>query len=260
MPSWQAIRKEIPNPLTWESTLNAKNGLSVVLAINRRVFVKNSSRQEQCLPQGTVIAGFFKGGFWRHRAGGAAAASQQKKKAKKDEEEITEVTDADVLYSLQDADSKVSLNGKVMSVGAVVAEKRKAQPDAGVQYHKLKDQPKPGNPAWFALENLADIYFRAENIPVKSPVEGETPKIPCSTLRAAWRPAIGTLLLHNAFGLWNGAPRFQRDWAQCGQWSWPRCLCRSHPSPQLSWRPSQPQSLARRLDLTRAFWPASDSP
>ncbi len=180
MPSCQAIPQgEIPNPLTWESTLNAKNGLSVVLAINRRVFVKNSSKQEQCLPEGAIIAGWFRGKFWHHRADNGP---KQKKKAKKDEEEITEVTDADVLFSLQDADSKVSMNGKVMSVGAVVAEKRQTHADAGVQYHELKDQPKAGNPAWFTLETQVDIYFRAENIPVKSPVEGETPKIPMQHL------------------------------------------------------------------------------
>ena len=155
--------------------LNAKTQLSVVIAINQRVFLKNTSGQEQTLPAGTIIAGWFKGKYWHYRRDGLGEP-QAKKSKKAAEEEITEVTDADVLFSLKSADQMVAMNGKSAMLLDVLTEKRKTHPDASVQYHKLHDKPGPGNPGFFTLETEVQIYFRGEDVPTKGGEEG-VPKI-----------------------------------------------------------------------------------
>ena len=150
---WQVIPEAVlPSPLTFEAVLNAKSQLSIVLGINRRIFIKNSSGQEQKLPSGTVIAGWFKGKFWHYRRDGSSGQAHAKKSKKSAEEEITETTDADVLFSLKDASSVVAVNGKAITLAELFAERRKTHPDAAVQYHKLQDKPPPGAPGWFELQ------------------------------------------------------------------------------------------------------------
>ena len=166
--------------------MNAKSGLSIVLALGRRIFIKNTSASTQVVPAGSIIAGWFKGKFWHHRDG--QEEPKGKKAKKKDEEAPAEVTDADVLFSLADADSVVSFSGKTVKLLDVVSEKRKVQADACVQYHKMSDQPTPGVPQWFSLETLVSIYFRSDDIPAKSEQEG-IPKIPMHHLAGCVKAA-----------------------------------------------------------------------
>ena len=182
---WQVIPEAVlPSPLTFEAVLNAKSQLSIVLGINRRIFIKNSSGQEQKLPSGTVIAGWFKGKFWHYRRDGSSGQAHAKKSKKSAEEEITETTDADVLFSLKDASSVVAVNGKAITLAELFAERRKTHPDAAVQYHKLQDKPSPGAPGWFELQTEVSIYFRGEDIPAKGEEQG-VPKLPMHHLAGA---------------------------------------------------------------------------
>lgn len=151
--------------------LNHKTQLSIVIALNQRVFIKNTSGQEQTLPAGTVIAGWFKGKFWHHRRDGSGEPHTKKNK-KTAEEEISEVTDADVLFSVKDAGDTVAVNGKPYKLLDLFNDKRKTHPDASVQYHKLQDKPSPGNPGWFTLQTEAQIYFRGEDVPTKTEENG----------------------------------------------------------------------------------------
>ena len=164
---------ELPDPLTWEAVLNAKAGLSVVLALNQRVFVKNTSDQPQGLPSGTVLAGWFKGKFWHYQRSGTGEPKRKKRK----EDQPDEVTDADVLFCLEDADSLVSFKGKPVCLGNLVQQRRDASRSDALQYHTKQDKPSPGKPGWFKCTLDSMIYFRAEDIPVKSE-DGGTPKIP----------------------------------------------------------------------------------
>ena len=103
--------------------------------------------------------------------------ARRRKKSKKDDDQPKEVTDADVLFQLTDANSSISFGGKVVTVGSVVLERRSSNgPDATVQYHKICDQPSSGKPGWFALELATHIYFRAEDVPSKG--EEGVAKIP----------------------------------------------------------------------------------
>lgn len=174
----QAIpANEIPNPLTWEAVLHAKHGLSVVLALNQRIFVKNTSDKTQVLASGTVLAGWFKGRFWHLQRSDSGESANKKRKQSNDEP--TEVSEADVLYQLQDADSTVSFKGKESTVMALVAARRAASQGEAIQYHSKHDKPQAGKPGWFTLELESYIYFRAEDVPTKGEVkEGEAPKIP----------------------------------------------------------------------------------
>ena len=191
---------DIPSPLTWEAVLNAKTQLSVVIAINKRVFVKNTSGQDQTLPAGTVIAGWFKGKFWHYRRDGSGEPHTKKNK-KAAEEEITEVTDADVLFSLKDADQMVALNGKSAKLFDLVTEKRKTHPDASVQYHKLQDKPGPGNPGWFTLQTEVQIYFRGPPKLLRKVCQ----RLFCTTWPGASRPVPGRQWLPMSPGLSSGA-------------------------------------------------------
>lgn len=148
----------------------------MVLALNQRIFVVNSSDKSQALPAGSVLAGWFKGRFW-HLQRSSTGESTTKKRKQGDEP--TEVSEADVLYCLQDADTAVSFKGKQTTVMALIAQRRAASQGEAIQYHSKQDKPQTGNPGWFTLQLEASIYFRAEDIPTKGEVaEGQTPKIP----------------------------------------------------------------------------------
>ena len=164
----------MPTPLTWEAVVQSKQGLSIVIGLNHRVFLKNGTDKEQSLGSGTVIAGWFKGKFWHHRGD---EEPQQAKKRKKEQETVNEISDADVLYQLEGAGSEVSYNGKIVKLADIMAEKRVSMPDVGIQYHKVVDKPIPGSPGWFELELQHSIYFRSENIPTKAGEDNATPKI-----------------------------------------------------------------------------------
>lgn len=168
----QAIPEaDIPSPLTYEAPINAKTRLSVIIGLNRRIFIKNGSEQEQLVPAGTIIAGWYKGKFWLYKRDSAGQAPAKKSK-KSSGEEITEMTDADVLFTLQDAESVVAVNGKPLTLSQLFAERRKTHPEAGVQYHKLHDKPLPDKPGFFTLELEVHICFRGEDVPSKAEGDG----------------------------------------------------------------------------------------
>ena len=120
--------------------------------------------------------GWFKGKFWHNQRSGTGESAAKKKK---DQEDSQEVTAADVLYVLENADSLVSFKGTPVSVGSLVEQRRQASQSDAIQYHTKQDRPSPGKPGWFELSLDSMIYFRAEDIPTKAAEEeGGVPKVP----------------------------------------------------------------------------------
>lgn len=168
---------QLPSALHWEAVTVTNKHIAVVVAVNQRIFLVNRSSETQALPTGTVIAGWFKGKFWQHRDGGDGAGDGKRRKSTDSAGSANDPSDADVLFQLDNADSLVSSEGKLVSVGSLLTEKRKAAPDAKIAYHELTEAPKPGQPAFFQLSLKFHIYFRAENVPTKTAENDETPKI-----------------------------------------------------------------------------------
>lgn len=153
---------DMPTPLTWEADMplaKSKGQCSVVITIGSRVWLVNRGTKDVILPKDFVIAGFFKGKWW-HKAN----ANDQ-------------VRDMDLLYELQDANTMVQINNKVMTLGAAVEEKRATNPDVVIQYHKLKDSPMADDPKFFVCEREKSIYFGVMEIPAKAAVKDENGKV-----------------------------------------------------------------------------------
>lgn len=156
---------EMPIPMTWEAVLPApkRNAPTchVVITIGCRIFMVNRNEQEISMEAGTVVAGWYKGKFWQKSSSPHQEAGEK-----------------DILFSLASADDVVAMNGKAVTLASLVAEKRKTVPDCVVGYHAFVDQPQAGKPAHFILQRKHDIYFRGDDVPVKTETESKDVKIP----------------------------------------------------------------------------------
>ena len=104
--------------------------------VGKRVFLSNEGAADVNIAAGTTIAGYYKGSF--HMKGG---------KGKKAEEEL-EVRETDCQYILEDSSSEVLSEGKLTTMGKIIAQKRAlrfggpAAPWRGDQFQD--DRKKPG--------------------------------------------------------------------------------------------------------------------
>ena len=171
---------ELPTPLTWEAALplpKAKGQCSLVVTLGSRVWLVNRTENQVVLNKHFIIAGFYKGKWWQK------VGSQD------------EVKEQDIMYQLQNASTLVVVNGKVMSLGQAVKEKRQTQPDAVIQYHAIKDHPIADDPGWFVCEREKTILFQVLELPAKNTSKTEDGKAVISHDKIA-----GCIPIH----MWNG--------------------------------------------------------
>ena len=162
---------DLPTPLCWQATLPSANQkgkgniLKLVITIGKKIFITNDgSAGDLTIPAGTTIAGYFKGGF--HMKGSS------KSKNKKDDDEV-EVRETDCVYELRDANTQVLFEGKVTTVGKLVAQKRALTPlSVNVCYYELIEQPLPGEATFFKLNQKSLVLFRPETAPVPEDKKG----------------------------------------------------------------------------------------
>ena len=132
---------ELPTPLAWQAALpqfgKNKSETKVLLAIGKRIFICNDSKtQDVELQRGTQIAGFYRGSFVLQKADDKESAARP----------------ADCHFELEDSSSLVLLEGKLVKLGEVVAQKRAISPLAvAICYHSMKEAPVPDDTTRFAL-------------------------------------------------------------------------------------------------------------
>ena len=151
---------ELPKPLCWQAALpsgaakNKGNALKMVITIGKRIFIANeASASEITLPAGATVAGYYKGKF----------LLQGDRKAEADGLQLRA---SDCLYQLHDSNSLVVFEGKVATVGQVVAQKRALTPlSVVICYHDLVEQPTPEDAKHFVLQVKNQVLFRPENAP-----------------------------------------------------------------------------------------------
>ncbi|CAJ1407180.1 unnamed protein product [Effrenium voratum] len=151
---------ELPKPLCWQAALpsgaakNKGNALKMVITIGKRIFIANeASASEITLPAGATVAGYYKGKF----------LLQGDRKAEADGLQLRA---SDCLYQLHDSNSLVVFEGKVATVGQVVAQKRALTPlSVVICYHDLVEQPTPEDAKHFVLQVKNQALFRPENAP-----------------------------------------------------------------------------------------------
>ena len=71
---------------------------------------------------------------------------------------------ADILFMLPDASGLVQLSGKMDTLGNVIKEPRRSQPDCAVLYHTLTDAPTASD----ACTLMHSIYWQVQQIPKDS--------------------------------------------------------------------------------------------
>ena len=166
-PTFEAIKvDDVPTPLRFEGQL-PKKGPSIVITIGQRIFVCNRTGQDQVIPAGTTVAGFYKGLWWhrkKEQGGDLHKAKAGKKQQQQEQQQIQE--EKDILFDLGDASSIVLLGGVVTNIGKVVSEKQKASM-VKVSYHEMQDSPLPSDPAFFKLKRIHDMYFQVGDVQVE---------------------------------------------------------------------------------------------
>lgn len=126
--------------LSAEMVQKNQSELTLKVFVGYSMYVVNDSAAEQTLHAGSVLAGFGKGKF--------------KAKADTKEEENT------LKFSLSSSDDLVLHKSKLLTVGAVLAEKKQSDPQAKVAYHDLEEVP--GNLGDFKLTMKVPIQFTWE--------------------------------------------------------------------------------------------------
>jgi hypothetical protein len=117
------------------------NSLILQLRAGHRVYICNKGAGETTLEQDSLVAGFGKGNF-------------------KLMKESDPAPDNAVEFKLQSSDDLVCFNGRICSVGSVVADQREKKPDCQICYHKLTvtdDSPKK-----FLLKQTHRIAFHTQ--------------------------------------------------------------------------------------------------
>ena len=151
---------ELPKPLCWQAAppsgaaKNKGNALKMVITIGKRIFIASeASASEITLPAGATVAGYYKGKF----------LLQGDRKAEADGLQLRA---SDCLCQLHDSNSLVVFEGKVATVGQVVAQKRALTPlSVVICYHDLVEQPTPEDAKHFVLQVKNQVLFRPENAP-----------------------------------------------------------------------------------------------
>ena len=118
------------------------------------VYLLNRDTEPSTLQPDTVVLGFGRGKWEQH--------------LKPDE-----VTQVDVEYKLTDDKSLLIFNKAVMEAGALLHERKQANPSrAKFYYHELHEAPIPGNPSAFNLTQKVQTYFRSSEQKVDATEQG----------------------------------------------------------------------------------------
>lgn len=121
-----------------------------MIAIGKRIFVVNDSTADLVLPAGSTLAGYYKGKFVSFKGKNPG----------------DEKLPADVCFQLQDSSSLILYDGKMLSVGNVVAQKKAVTPlSAKICYHEMIDKPTAADAKFFIMTLSNPIAFRCENAP-----------------------------------------------------------------------------------------------
>ena len=72
-------------------------------------------------------------------------------------------TDADIIYSLVDANTHVFYNGRYQPLGEAFTSKVSEDPSVQICYHTKHDKPEPGCPWFFTLTRQTDVHWRIED-------------------------------------------------------------------------------------------------
>ena len=150
-------------PLTHEATLSSNAKIELVITIGQGVFALNKSQETQCLKQGAVLCGYYKG--------------------KWETEKVLPKGVNDVPWVLGGSDDMLMMQNKYMSLSDIIKQKRLLTPaDAHVSFHILKDKPTTRDPSAFVLEGKPNMFltFKIAETPTKTEEDSSTPaKVPC---------------------------------------------------------------------------------
>ena len=147
MPLPQLMLADIPD---WQvsATVVLSNGMS--LRFNGTdCQLANPSDQPRRLQRGDFVCGYQSGKWW--------------KQTPDDAREFDPLLDIPyVLASFDDLVAPTTLPMRLVSLGELVEEARASDPTAKVLYHKIVDEPKADNPAFFTLETVHHMVWGAE--------------------------------------------------------------------------------------------------
>eukprot|EP00438_Fugacium_kawagutii_P007583 Skav225341 [mRNA] locus=scaffold3721:8917:12502:- [translate_table: standard] len=155
----EIAKEDLPTPLCWQAQLPSQfqkgkgATLKLLIVIGQKIFICNEGSSDVTIPAGTVIAGYYKGTFQMQGGGKKATAD-------------LELRATDCEYRFTDSEAKVLHEGKITTLGHIVAEKRALTPlSVNLCYQELVEQPKPGNSTYFIVKPKMLFLFRPENAP-----------------------------------------------------------------------------------------------
>ena len=92
----------------------------------------------------------------------------------------------DCTFKLTDAGEQVFIDGKLLTLSAVVAQKRAISPlSVSICYHEIKESPKPDDASWFTLEQKHTVFFQVADLPSKKEARGQDDNITLPVMHLA---------------------------------------------------------------------------
>ena len=142
-------------------------GVAVRICAGNHVYIQNSGAQDVTMKKSTVVAGFGKGSFVFEKDKAADAA----KTAAKDipYRLVDSSTEARVLPAVSflcaprcSLACQVIFKGALTSLGKLVAEQKKQDPNCKIQYFHMEAAPTAADPYAFTCQQSFDLRFVGE--------------------------------------------------------------------------------------------------
>ena len=172
---------DVPTPLSWSAQVGVTGGgkkasVRLLIAVGQRIFLCNDSAADITMGAGTILAGYFRGKWLTEKQVAAEPSA------------------SDVPFKLVDTNSWVVEDGKLLTLGHCVQQRRAKSPlEVKIRYHEIKERPTGADAKFFQCDAKQVISFRPESAPVKEqPREGESAVVNSSALAGVVNPDIWT--------------------------------------------------------------------
>ena len=156
-----------------------KDNIALQIRAGHRIYICNKAQAEATLEADSFVAGFGRGNFKLFKEG--------------------ELGDHAIEFVLLSHDDFVVLNGRLCSLGQVVADQRAKKPDCQICYHTLS--PSDANPKQFSLKQTHRVAFHCQT---KS--EDSESKSPSNEVNQ------GNVAAKEAMKFWTSSPVFRTLW------------------------------------------------